>query len=295
MSPPPHAAPDAKPPPLAALTRAWRAFFLVLLSWSRASLLLILALVVLATDPPVTPPVVFSLTAVLVVLPGVGAALVRRAFRATAGVRGETLEIRCADVRVAVPCSAIARIEAWLLPLPGCGLWLRLGSGRRLRWGLLAEDPVPLLSALAEAGGAVAASVALRDWRVAFADARARRRAAPGRRRLLAALKFGLFALLPAGVLFNAHQHIAFGGLLGEYYIVGPGAWLRTLALYAATTAVYLVLYAAALRVPAEALALIVARRAPARAAAGRRVAELWCALGYYLGVPFLLALRFAP
>ena len=47
-------------------------------------------------------------------------------------------------------------------------------------------------------------------------------------------------------MLFNAHQHIAYGALLGQYYLVGPGARLTTAAIYWATPCAHLLLYASA-------------------------------------------------
>jgi apolipoprotein N-acyltransferase len=131
----------------------------------------------------------------------------------------------------------------------------------------------------------VAAAGALATW------ARAR---SPWRRRWSDRLaKFPLFALGPAAVLFYTHQHIAYGGLFGEWYLLGPAAWLRTLALHWATMTIYLGLYAAVLRAVAEAAALLAARVAPPRAAGVRRAVERACQVAYFGGVPLLLALRF--
>jgi len=96
-------------------------------------------------------------------------------------------------------------------------------------------------------------------------------------------------------VLFNAHQHIAYGGLLGEYYLLGLGSYLRTFAVHWLTLTIYLVLYASVWRGLAEGMALLAACVAPARAAAVRRAAEIVCQVAYYGGVPVLLLLRFLP
>ena len=109
------------------------------------------------------------------------------------------------------------------------------------------------------------------------------------------AAKFPLFALLPTAVLFNAHQHIAYGGLLGQYYLHGLRAYLLTFAVYWVTVAIYLVLYASTWRALGEAAALLAAWTAPSRAARVRRGVEVGCRVLYYGGVPVLLALRFAP
>ena len=82
--------------------------------------------------------------------------------------------------------------------------------------------------------------------------------------------RYVLFALFPAAVLFNAHQHIAYGAFLGQYYLMGPGAWLTTAAIYWATLCAYLLLYASAWRGMVEAVTLVT----PSHAGAVRRVAE---------------------
>jgi hypothetical protein len=106
-------------------------------------------------------------------------------------------------------------------------------------------------------------------------------------------VRYGLFGLAPAAVLFNAHQHIAYGGPLGQYHLLGPTAYARTFATYWLTVVIYLLLYGGVWRGAAEALALAAAWAIPARAAAARRAAELACRLGYYGGVPAILAVRF--
>ena len=58
--------------------------------------------------------------------------------------------------------------------------------------------------------------------------ARATRRCSPPWRWHHLLWKFVGFALAPAAVLFNAHQHIAYGGTLGQYYL--EGARRRTCA-----------------------------------------------------------------
>jgi len=96
-------------------------------------------------------------------------------------------------------------------------------------------------------------------------------------------------------VLFNAHQHIAYGGLLGEYYLLGLGSYVETFAVHWLTVTIYLVLYASVWRGVAEGGCLLAACVAPARAAGVRRAAEIGCRVAYYGGVPVLLVLRFLP
>ena len=107
--------------------------------------------------------------------------------------------------------------------------------------------------------------------------------------------RFPLFALLPTAPLFNVHQHIAYGGLLGQYYMLGLRPYLETFALYWATVTVYLVLWASLWRGPAELACWIAAAVAPSRAATVRRRAEWIVRVLYYGGVPVLLGWRFAP
>ena len=147
----------------------------------------------------------------------------------------------------------------WRVPLPGAGVWLRLRSGSRLRPGLEAPDLGPLLGALADAGVA-SAREALRHPFLVYAAARARRP-----RGLLShpIFKFPGFSLLPTAVLFNAHQHIAYGGSLGQYYSEGLAAWLLTFAEYWAYVCTYLVLFASVCR--ASRRASHSSRRAPDR------------------------------
>ena len=70
-------------------------------------------------------------------------------------------------------------------------------------------------------------------------------------------------ALGPAAVLFYTHQHIAFGGLLGEYYLMGLGPYLRTAAVHWATVTVYLLLWAGVWRGAGEVVAWAAAALAP--------------------------------
>src|SRR6185369_14533103 len=48
--------------------------------------------------------------------------------------------------------------------------------------------------------------------------------------------------------LFYTHQHIAYGGTFGQYYLEGPGAWLTTFAEYWSNTVILLVSYASCWR-----------------------------------------------
>src|SRR5256884_5436522 len=151
----------------------------VLIAVSRAALPAILALVALASDPPVTPPMLVRAVVVFALLPGLAARLVARAFVASLSVDDDALVIRRRDLRLEVPYRAVARLAPWAVPLPGPGLSVCMRSGRRLRQGLQIDDPTPFLLALAETGGLEAARAAIRHPVVVYAHARARGRPPP--------------------------------------------------------------------------------------------------------------------
>jgi hypothetical protein len=273
-----------------AYTAPWRVLLAGLLGVAGASLPVLLVLVAFATDPPVTPPVLARLVLLFALLPWMAARLLRRTFAAEVEVRPPELVVRRHGVQIEIPVTAIERVAPWWLPLPGPGLWLHLRSGRRLSHGIEIADPAVLLAALARAGAPTAAAVG----HPIVAYARARQATAPWRWYHLAA-KFGGFGFLATLPLFNVHQHIAYGGLLGEYYLMGLAAYLGTFATYWGTTTAYLAMYAGVWRGLAEATALAAAWLAPARAQGVRRLAEAGCRLAYYGGVPLLVLVRFLP
>lgn len=270
---------------------AWRGGRGVLVTLAGASLPAILILALVATDPPATPPILLRLVTLVALLPALAARLIRRALLAEVTLSGGTLAVRRRDRRLEIPLAAIARVVPWAIPLPGPGVSLLMRSGRRLRWRLEAADPTPLVHALGEAGIENARAAAAHPVLI-YAHARAGLR--PWRWHDLA-LKFPVFALLPTAPLFNVHQHIAYGALLGEYYLLGLRSYLTTLAVYWSTVTIYLVLWASLWRGVAEAVALVAARVAPARAAQVRRGVETACRTLYYGGVPVLVAIRFLP
>jgi hypothetical protein len=258
-----------------------------LLAASGVSLWLVLGLVFLATNPPVTPPMLFRLFGVLVLLPWLGGRLLRRVVAGELALTADDLVFRRPGLTVEVPREAISAVVPWRVPVPGPGCSIRLRSGRRFRWGFELSDPAPLLGALGTGDRSAAMRVIL-----AWARARAARR--PPRWYHLAT-KFPLFALLPTALLFNVHQHIAYGGLFGEWYLLGAGSWFQTLAVYYLTVTIYLVLFASLWRGLGEAVALLGTAVAPARAAGVRRAVEVACRVLYFGGVPVLLLVRFLP
>ena len=270
---------------IVAYPRVWRLVAAVLVAVSLANLPAMLAVLLLSRTLVVTTVMLVRTLVLFTVLPGIGAWIVGRAFTATVATTGARLLVSRLGLRIDTPAGAIAAVVPWAVPLPGPGFSLVIASGPRV--ALQARDPAPLLARLGEAGVAAA-----RHPTVVWAHARAM--AARSRWYQLAA-KFPLFALLPTAVLFNAHQHIAYGGTLGQYYLLGLRAYLVTFAVYWTTVTIYLVLYASAGRALGEAAALIAAWAAPPRAAGVRRAVEIACRALYFGGVPVLLALRFAP
>jgi len=167
-------------------------------------------------------------------------------------------------------------------------VWLRLRSGRRFQYGLAVTDPIALIDAVADAGAPDVVRAAARHPAAVYG--RSRRDAALRWRDAL--LKFVVLALVPAVPLFRLHQWIAYGDTFGEYYTYGLQAYVLGFAMYWSAFIIYLVLYAAVLRVVAEAAVIAAAWAAPARIAGVRRVVERLDRLLYFVGVPaFLLRL----
>ena len=287
-----HAAPlpSASDAIVVACYRAtWRGVIATLVAASAASAPLILLRVVAISDYPVTLPLLIAMLVVLVLLPAGLAALLTFGFRARVGVEGDALVVRRRDVRVTVPVSAIVAVVPWAVPLPSPGAALRLRSGRRFPFRFALADPSQLVALLAPSGAAPDAAT---DPAFAHAAARARY---PRFRWWQWLRKFPGFALLPTAVLFRAHQWIAYGGTLGEYYMYGATAYALTFLEHWTTVTIYVALWAATWRVIGEAAAWVATRLRPAAAEPVRRVVETGCALLYYGGVPVLLAIRFWP
>ena len=267
----------------------WRFVGGLCVAVSRASLPYI-GISALTSEGPVPLVVLVRALCVCALLPAVAAWLIERACAADVEVHADELVVRGRGLRMEIPRTAVAAVLPWTVPLPGAGFALRLQSGRRFSYGLQAADPTPLLSTLADSAGIDAARVAARHPTHVYAHAR--HSGEPWRWYHLL-FKFVLFALLPTGVWFYAHQHIAYGGLFGQYYLEGLGPYLKTFAISWSLTAIYLVLYASAWRATGEGIALSVAWRAPARAATARRAVEIVCRVAYYIGVPVLVLMPF--
>ena len=108
-------------------------------------------------------------------------------------------------------------------------------------------------------------------------------------------MKFLLFPLVPALPAFRLHQHIAFGGTFGEYYTYGLQAYLLALAIWWASWAIGLVLFAAALRVLIEAGTLLALALRPDSAIDARRGFEHVGRVLFFAGVPMWLLIRVWP
>ncbi|MBB2486752.1 apolipoprotein N-acyltransferase, partial [Mitsuaria sp. WAJ17] len=98
-----------------------------------------------------------------------------------------------------------------------------------------------------------------------------------------------LLLALPA---FALHQHIAYGGLLGEYRSYGLAAYLSAFGLWWAAWAVGVLMASAAVRAGIEALAWLGLLWRPALALPMREGLESAGLALLYLGLPAWLALR---
>jgi len=266
----------------------WRLVGGALVAVGQGSLLAIAAWLVEVAGP-VTVARLGSLVVAFALLPQAAAALVRRALTARLVVQGGQLVVERPGWRLDVPVASIAALRPWRLPLPGPGLGLRLRSGRGVAYGLETRDPLALVDALTD-GGADVGAAAREHPLVVYAHAKARTRE---RRWWHRVGKFVLFPLVPTAVWFNAHQHIAYGGLLGQYYLEGLRPYLTTLVVSWGLAACYLLLYAAVARAAAEAILLVTAAVAPSLPARVRRAAEITLGLLYYGGIPALVVLPF--
>jgi hypothetical protein len=271
--------------------RLWRAIVALLVVASRVSLPLILARIVFGQDPPVTLPLLAGLVATMVFVPGGLAVLFQRSFAARIMLEDNGVIITRRDVRLEIPQSAIVAVEPWTLPLPTPGASLRLRSGARFGYQLGLATPSHLVALLAERADAGTRTVR-EDPAFLHADASSHTGTFRWWQWLV---KFPLLGLLPTGVLFNAHQWIAYGGTLGEYYTYGAIAYFLTFLEYWTTVTIYLALWAGVSRVVAELVVWTVSRLAPTSVFGVRRVVEVGCRVLYYGGVPVLLALRFMP
>jgi hypothetical protein len=228
------------------------------------------------------------LVAALLLLPQALLWVLRRITSGTLLVESGRLVLQLRGVRFEIPTESVTGLEPWKLPLPGAGLALRMKSGRRFEYHLQAAAPETLLTALARALPGT-------DAAAQHPSARFEQARHDGRRRFWdkPAFKFGVFPLLPTGVMFRAHQLITFGGALGEYNVSGLGAYLKTFAGFWHTFALGLLLLASLWRLAAELLAFALTWALPSRARGIRTAAEWLCRLVYYVAAPTLMAIPF--
>lgn len=224
-----------------------------------------------------------------VLVPVVAAWAVERAFAARASVEGPLLILDQRRQRIEMPVASIAALRPWRIPLPGAGVDVRLGAGPWWTRSLALTRPHALQRILAATGvpllweGRFASGLA--GLAQSRADARWRRLDHP-------LLKFALFPLLLALVAFRLHQIIAFGGVFGEYYSYGLGAYLTGLLIWWASWSIGLMLFAAVLRAVIETVALLAIVARSAHTAALRDALEWLGRLAFYIGVPAWLAMR---
>jgi hypothetical protein len=290
--PPPNPGADAAPRfPVHAWQPALRLLAIAAQALSAGNLVYLIALSLLGFLEGLDPFSPLELVVRLVVLsflPLVLVWLLRRLTAATLLVEPTRLVLQLRSVRFEIPLESVTGIEPWRLPLPGSGLALRMKSGRRFQYSLQVAAPAPLLHTLSAAlpSGASAAEhpgsrlgQARHDWRPRFWDK--------------PAFKFGLFPLIPTGIMFRAHQIITYGGAFGEYDVLGLSAYLQTFALYWVSFTTGLLLYASFWRTLAEILAFAFTWLLPSRALGVRLTAEWLCRLAYYVAFPALMAHRF--
>lgn len=187
-----------------------------------------------------------------------------------------------------------AEATAWALALPSAGVRLALADQRGSSIGIAARDIGATIDALADAGVAGGARARAHPT-IAMARERARRRPRIASAALRFALRTAAFALVPTAVFFYTHQSIAWGGPLGEYYLAGAAAWLRTFARFWLALFVIVLGIERILRLVCDGAGAAVGRAAPSLAAKAQRGADLAFAWLFYAGIPALTALRYAP
>ncbi|NMO19557.1 hypothetical protein, partial [Pyxidicoccus fallax] len=246
-----------------------------------------LILDILANQQSLQPrPLVLGLV-LGVPLPLALAALLRWSARATVDVEATRLVLTLrSGARMEIPHDAVEAVRPWRLPLPGPGLSLRMKSGRVFAHGLELEDAVPLLEALGRHGtlGAAQSHPLVRYGQARHALWR--------RRWYHVVARLIVYPMLPAGILFQLHQRIAFGGVLGEWQSYGLGAWLRSFERVYTQVFLNFLLCACFIRLWVEALSLVGAWLMPSRARGVRRGAEWLGRLAYYVGLMVLLGAR---
>ncbi len=271
------------------LSPFWRGAGAALHGLARTSLIWLGAMLFAGDSVQNNPLALMRLFAALVLAPELAAWAIVRAGLARAHLESEVLVLEQRDRSIEIRIADIAAVEPWTMPLPNCGMWLRLASGRRWSHGIAMDDPATMIRALLQAGAPSGFAQALRSRAIGYADARA---ASTHRWFDHPLLKFIAFPLLIALPAFRLHQHIAYGGTFGEYYAFGLAAYLSTLAIWWATWAIDLLIYAAVLRASIETGTLLAMALHPQSTSGIRKALTLIGRVLYYLVVPAWFLMR---
>lgn len=274
---------------VALLSPAWRAAAGLLRACAGAGLLWLALDMLVRRGAQVQSLSQIGAFAAMVVAPALSAWAIQRAFAARARIEAGLLSFDQRHRRIEIPVGEIVALHAWRLPLPGSGVDLTLASGRRWAEGIALADARALQQALVAAGSPVRMAGGASARMAAFAQMRA-----AVRRHWFdhAPVKFAVFALLPAAVAFRLHQHVAYGGTFGEYYIYGAKAWLLGLLIWWASWSMGLMLFAAALRIAIEIGSVFALLLRPSAAIDIRHALEWLARLVFYVGVPVWLLQR---
>ncbi len=269
---------------------AWRLIAAVFYAVSRASLFVIMAMILIGFA--ISPPLLVRLILAFSLLPGLTAALIRFAFSVDVYIREGMLILHRRGIyrrglKVEVDRGKTERIAPWRIPLPGPGISFRLSSSDRRGYTLQTSNPEEIMHVIGAEEGTPADGTPHPS--VVYAQAK---RIAGFSRWHHIFFKFGIFPLLPTIILFRLHQYVAHGGMFGQYYLYGLKPYLSTFAYYWIIVLIYLVLYASLWRALTEGASLLAAYYAPSRAVMVRRWSERGTMLLYYGGVPLLMAMR---
>lgn len=269
-------------PAVRLLAAALRAMALAGMLWMGAS--------VLAGDSPLASNTLAQLRAfvALVLVPLAVAWALLRATSARLTLEDGRLVLARGPRRSELPVGDVVAVQAWRVPLPAPGCSLRRRDGTAI--GMAGVDAGALSAALGRAGAT--APAAAPAWAVRYAQVALAARVGGWLQH--PAARFGLLPLLLAIPAFRLHQHIAFGGGLGEYRMFGALAYAQGFALWWAAWAVGVSLVAAVLRLLVEGLTLAAVLLRPQQAPALRRTLDGLALALLYGGIPAWLALRAA-
>jgi apolipoprotein N-acyltransferase len=226
------------------------------------------------------------LFAALVVAPEVAAWSLLASCRATVNLESAELHIARQGFVIAWPVSEVSAVRPWRLRWPGAGVSLTGPQGQELH--LQMAQPLMFCLALAQRGAPLTPPG---TGTPAHAYAWAQQVSVGSWLQHPAAKFLGLpLALaLPA---FALHQHIAYGGYLGELYTFGALAYLRALGIWWAAWAFGVAVTAAVARMGIEALAWLGALWRPHEAVLHRMLLERSGLALLYLGMPAWLMFR---